>query len=185
MATACIPSRGLIHSRTIEGVLTNTKNIEVTHNLPIPNCFNWFVNNVMGDLWFVEEDVLVEPGTLQLLEALNVDIATANYKLPGGIDVVHKHGSGFILGGTGCTLIKRKVFHALKGFRSDTEWSADKLESWQHTKKVYGKHDVDFFIRAQMAGFTVGVLDRPVKHLRVKQMGEERTNVGWHDIIEL
>lgn len=127
------------------------------------------------------------PTTVVDLQAMDVDIATANYKLPGGIDCV-KEVNGYTLGGTGCTLIKRKVFDTIGGFKTDTVWNLignDLVPDKQRKARVYGKHDIDFYVRAQQAGFTVGVLHYPVGHLRVKQYGEERNNVGWHDITEL
>ena len=68
----CIPSRGTIHSRTIETVMANVADAEraghvfcglvLTHDLPIPDCDEVVAQRGMDSgadaLWFVEEDVV-------------------------------------------------------------------------------------------------------------------------------
>lgn len=184
MLTVCMPSRGLIHSRTIEEVLELNLPIKFTHDLPIPACFNWFVQNVSGDLLFIEEDMHIPPNLVSVLSNSSADIVTFDYPLRGGMRCV-QNINGFTLGGTGCTMIKRKVFDEIGLFRVNTEYDARTLEPRKIVKeKIYGKHDIDFYIRAQQAGFSVEVVG-DVGHYVLLERGEERTNKGWHKITEL
>lgn len=190
MIVAGIPTRGLIFGKTIEGVLSNEPDkIIISDRRPIPDCFNYLVDKAIGlgaDLWLVEEDMIIPPGTLDKLVDLDADIATADYLLPKGRSVVNRHPSGYIYGGTGCTLITNEVLEELGHFRTDIEWSAGELKYWKHNKKnVYGKHDVDYYMRAQFDNFVVKVLSEPVGHMKLKKRGDDRTNDGTHEIEEL
>lgn len=179
-----MPSRGLIHSRTIEEVLELNLPIKFTHDLPIPACFNWFVQNVSGDLLFIEEDMHIPPNLVSVLSNSSADIVTFDYPLRSGGRCVQTI-KGFTLGGTGCTMIKRHVFDKIGEFSTEREWSVKELASMSVGKKrVYGKHDIDFYIRAQKAGFSVEVVG-DVGHYEVVEMGEPRTNDGYHIIREL
>lgn len=129
------PSRGLIHSRTVEAVLAAqafTRDLveyrgwHITHDLPIPDAHEHLAADGLATgadyLWFVEEDVV--PPVDALLCLLNRQLQTGagivflDYPVgeqPTRSAILRQpDGSNSILyGGLGCTLIHRSVLEAL------------------------------------------------------------------------
>lgn len=142
------PSRGLVHSRTIEAVQANVAQAFselrpllssywiVSHNLPIPDAHNDVVARALKHgpdlLWFVEEDMVPPIGALQRLhhELQRHRAAMAVLEYPVGehptSSSVHRGPDGRALwSGLGCALISRKAFEKLDPiepwFRSDQQ----------------------------------------------------------------
>lgn len=108
------PSRGLIHSRTAQGVFTNVQEAQAkghritgwffTHDLPLPECHNRVTKDALASgadsVWFVEEDNIPPPGALlRLVDVLNGDasvgLAICDYpvgKKPYCNCAAHEHG---------------------------------------------------------------------------------------------
>lgn len=138
------PSRGLIHSRTLEAVLANMAGRSyagwcLTHDLPIPDCHNAVVEQAMRTdanlFWFVEEDMIPPPDALSaLLSKVNEGCGMAIVDYPVGekpsqncaIHEAYMRGEddptgALIWCGMGCTLIRREVFERMERpwFRTD------------------------------------------------------------------
>src|SRR5690606_6226388 len=115
----CIPSRGILVAEVIDRLLKEpVAGWLLTHNLPIPDCFNRLSEDFLqtaGDYaWFVEEDTVPPPNALQSMLELDCDIATIRYWLKAGSWSI----GGYLNGqpgwvGMGCTLVKRRVFEQL------------------------------------------------------------------------
>ncbi len=193
MISALVPSRGLLHSRTVEALDRELSGVEhnpilYTHNEPIPDCFNSLSERFMdtdSDLaWFVEEDVVPPRGALKaLLELLgpDVDVSFVNYPLIKFKNAAcYKFFQGdLIWTGLGCTLVKRKIFealprpwfldkHSLVAICTGSAQKEWKLELRENKDVVYGGQDIYFFGRAYLQGFRIGV----VPHMECKHLNE-------------
>lgn len=128
----CTPSRGLVHSRTVEAVLAaltvaKAQADAVTvcgwffaHDLPIPDSHETVAARALDAtdadyLWFVEEDVLPPPDALCALLATArmwaAGVVLLDYPVgehPTHSTIMRQPDDGAILyGGLGCTLISR------------------------------------------------------------------------------
>lgn len=190
MIAVCIPSRGLIHSHTIEHVLRNIQGkdarIFITHNKPIPVCFNELTKQALQAgadyIWYVEEDMQFADDTLDALLSAGTPVATIDYPVSPKYMVVDRDGDVLNKFGTGCTLVDVTVFDTV-----GHEWRSDigyMLPDWTpvHEKgKTYGQQDVDFAQRCKRAGVPVSVVGEGNQY-RLISRGEAHTNDGWHDI---
>jgi hypothetical protein len=89
-----------------------------THDLPIPTCHNTVVEKALADstvdkIFFLEEDMYIDPQAFVALATSNEDIAILQYNdrngSPNGI--IHRNETGEIIWtGLGAACIKRKVF---------------------------------------------------------------------------
>lgn len=139
----CLPSRGLIHSRTIDAVLAALAYAAphadmvgwfMTHDLPIPDCHETLAERAMAAgaeyVWFVEEDMIPPPDALTRLldrqRETGAGIVTLDYPLgehPTHSALMRHEADGGSIWwcGLGCTLITRDVFTRLARpwFRSE------------------------------------------------------------------
>lgn len=191
MISVLIPSRGLLHSETVEAVDRELMGIEhhpvlYTHDESIPDCFNIlserFLETDSEFAWFVEEDVVPPKGSLDALLGYldrGFDISFINYplvKFKSG--KCYKYFQGHIIWtGMGCTLIRRKVFeklskpwfldgHSLVALHAGSSTAAWSLELRKNPKITYGGQDVYFCTNAFFNGFTLGV----VPHIECKHL---------------
>ena len=132
----CLPSRGLIHSRTLEATLVALENALrcqplqcagwfLTHALPIPACHEKVAERALHAgaeyLWFVEEDMIPPPDALTALlstqRQTGAGIVTIDYPIgeqPTQSAIMRKQSDHTIWWcGLGCTLITRTVFETL------------------------------------------------------------------------
>lgn len=137
----CTPSRGLIHSRTVQAVQAAVARAvdtevarlcapvgwwKVTHGLPIPACHEQLAEHAVCDvgadlLWFVEEDMVPTHDALTLLidrqRATGAGVVTLDYPVgehPTHSCVTHRAATGDVWwGGLGCTLITAQTLHRL------------------------------------------------------------------------
>ncbi len=136
------PSRGLIHSRTVAGVLAalafpgdavDHRGWLLTHDLPIPDAHEILAEQGLATsadyLWFVEEDVVPEPETLLRLinrqRQTGAGVIYQDYPVgeyPRSSSVLRQPHNGphngaqpgaILYGGLGCTLITRRVLETL------------------------------------------------------------------------
>lgn len=130
------PSRGLIHSRTVEAVQANVSQAWfalrpkvsswwiVSHDLPIPEAHNDVAARALKHapdyLWFVEEDMVPPAGALQRLheelQRHRAAMAVLEYPVgehPTSSSVHRGPDGGAMWSGLGCALIARKTFEKL------------------------------------------------------------------------
>jgi hypothetical protein len=201
------PTRGLLHSRTVESALAAIATAEaaghvflgwrLTHDLPIPDAHNAAADAALATgadaVWFLEEDVVAPCDALLHLFALGTPVAVIDYPVAGGWSCVCHQGmkSGPILyAGLGCTLIARRVFETLERpwFRSDTTFLIQRVANVMQLVPIdkpcaYGGQDIAFSQAVHAAGFTIGqVPGVTAGHCRVEEMGAPRTNAGTHRV---
>lgn len=190
-----MPSRGLIFSETIEEVLREAApfdfQIFFSHSRPIPECFNEPMEKILeGDfshVWIVEEDMVLPKGILQELIDLNSPLATMDYPAVEGVMCVKRDGNGKVLyTGTGCLLIDRGVLELVEKPVFDTEhiWdtSGKYLGKRDPREKIYGQHDVQFFMRVKELGLPVAVTDTIGHQRKIIEYGQKEVNDGFHKI---
>lgn len=198
----CLPSRGLVHSRTVQGLLCNLAealpkwSLYFTHDLSIPDCFNALVEAALDDgaeaIWFVEEDMELPDG---ILDDLLIEMASnhhavvaADYAVEGKESCLHYKGDTLMATGMGCMLVKASVFYKLGEpyFRDTYEYG---LPEWTPIHMVpgsgYGRQDIDFGYRVNQLGYTIGVLPEKIGHYKIEVPGESRTNKGVHKVKKL
>lgn len=145
MIAICVPSRGLIFSRTVQSVINGMAELSkigvgsayfTSHDLPIPDAHNYCVetalqNPAIKKIFFVEEDNFIFPDAFVALATSDYDIATLQYNDKNGspFGIIHYNEAQEIIWcGLGATCIKREVFEKLGKpyFRTDTRYKITK-----------------------------------------------------------
>ena len=195
-----LPSRGLMFSQTAEEILNNLKGVPhkifFSHRKPIPECFEWPTTNALADrtithLWFVEDDMILRPNTLQKLLEENANAVTADYPVTkdGKGSVFYDKGKNVVFCGTGCLLVKRSVFDNLKTpyFTNKVVWNI--LNYGESIKVVgnegesgYGTHDVTFSIKLWNNGVKIKVVKQKLGQRKLIELGKAGSNNGAHNI---
>ena len=200
-----IASRGLVHSRTIQSVWDNLKDIELypgshymilSHDLPIPDAQNFLVREAMTTdcthLWFVEEDNTFPIGTLFKMLAEGMPVVAVDYPVgeKAYSTLMEKDGKIWWCG-LGCTLIDRQVFEDVPEpwFRTDKTWritNADTMEMVEEdVPNKYGGHDIYFGMQLKKHGIPITTLKNiTAGHLRVIDDTPRGSNTGSHYIEE-
>ena len=175
----CIPSRALVHSRTMQDVIACSNGYNVnwyfSHGNPIPDCFNIIVEEAVRDkndyIFIVEDDMKLPHDILKKLLSANVDIALADYPVKKDKHTVAWSAKGeFLYGGVGCVLIKFKVFKIKLTppyFRTDYGYTLD-MEQVSPMGN-HGLQDVDFYQQCKWANCSIAVIDTPVGHYYLKE----------------
>lgn len=125
-----MPSRGLIYSKVIEGVLVGIEALEdigvkskvfISNDLPIPDSHNSCVERALEAgcerIVFIEEDNYVGESEFLSLAHYDADIATLQYNDKNGSPhgIIHYNEASEILWcGLGATSIRRSVFEKLE-----------------------------------------------------------------------
>lgn len=197
-----LPSRGLMFSRTAEEILNNVKGIPhkffFAHRLSLPECFETPTIRALEDpeithLWFVEEDMILPPNTLQSMLDMDVAAVTADYPTTDyGGGAVFKVKDRIIFCGTGCTLVKREVFDELTPpyFRTDICWNVKNYGDYIKIIAVprgkshegYGLHDVNFCMNLYRLDIPIHDVGFTVGQRKLKALGKAGTNDGAHQI---
>lgn len=191
-----LPSRGVIHSRTIEAVLRETaalptdwtSRLFIAHGRPIPDCFNEPTARALAWgarlVWFVEEDMALPVGILGALLAHPAPFVAADYPA-GGHPTVHRDQTGTVLWtGTGCLLATAHALTTVGPFTTDHHWVADG-PGWRRVEgpSGYGGHEVNLGMAAHAAGTPVQVIDQTCGQYTVTRHAAPGTNTaGWHDV---
>lgn len=195
-----LPSRGLIFSRTAEEVLQNLRGIPhkiyFSHRKPIPECFNEPVERALADddithIWLVEDDMVLPPDTLKKLLDAAANAVTMDYPVSkeGHGAVLYDKAGDVVFCGTGCLLVKRRVFDNLKRpFFTDTvHWTpynygeSIKLVG-SYGDNNYGGHDVTFSIKLWKAGIKIKVIRGKLAQRKLVALGKAGSNNGQHQI---
>lgn len=130
MIAICLPSRGLVFSKTMESVVNGIKTLTangyetslfMSHDLPIPQSHNHCVELALQwgahkKLIFIEEDHYLFPDAWLELAKSDFDVTTMQYNDKNGSPhgIIHYNEAGEVLwGGLGSTAIKREVFEKL------------------------------------------------------------------------
>lgn len=199
------PSRGLVHSRTVEAVMANIaeavghefRGWRLSHDLPIPDCDNDVAERGLATgadaLWFVEEDTIPPSGALVASIAMleEFDVAAVDYPVGGDAWACINHDkSGAVRWcGLGSTLIHSRVFAALPRpwFTTDYvyvwrgDWAPQRLEDDPAGR--YGLQDIHFSQMVRDAGFRIGQVEGMVAgHAKLLELGAPLTNHGAHQI---
>lgn len=196
-----LPSRGLIFSRTADEILQNVKGIPhkffFSHRKPIPECFEEPTVRALEDesvthLWFIEDDMVLKPDTLQRLIDADKAVVTIDYPVnKNGRGSVFKVGKEVLFCGTGCMLVKREVFTELRKpyFRTDMKWNIKNYGDFLKLTRSkttdldgYGLHDVNFCMNLYHLGIPIHVLRGKLGQRKLIALGEAGTNNGAHDI---
>jgi hypothetical protein len=200
----CIPSRGVIHSRTIEACLRELKGMDwepcFEHEKPIPDAQNAVVMQALDAhcdlIWMVEEDIVPAPGVLLAMMSRTIEarVVSARYKIRENLWCDVQHKNHLVFSGLGCLLIESSVFSQLTFpfFRSDIEYTqeGDKLRRVrnlsEHEKlSTYGKQDIHFFYTLQEAGIHAVIHPVECEHLRIAAYGQPMTNNGFHKVVAI
>lgn len=195
MKIACItPSRGLVHSRTIESVRQNFEHLDkyedvqwehfFTHDKGIPDAQNDLVERALkweaDYVWSVEEDMLIpkeallkllHPFRLPQVGASCVDYPVTAKRVSG---VCRKQGK-VMWCPLGCTLIGGWVFDKIgkPWFSTDKTWriiSKHPLELLEEDiPNKYGGHDIFFGMQCQKHDILIYVVaDMIAGHIKPK-----------------
>jgi len=202
------PSRGLVHSRTIEAVMGNIaaagqefRGWFLSHDLPIPDCDERTAELGLATgadaIWFVEEDVIPPTGALAAsfrLLAEGFDMVAVDYPVGAAADgwgcLVRDPIGEILWCGLGATLITRKAFERVPRpwFTTDytfvkqgTEWVL--IPNNQLPERRYGGQDIAFCMNFRHEGLRIGqVAGMVAGHAKVDAMGAPGTNIGWHTV---
>lgn len=197
-----LPSRGLMFSQTADEVLQNLKGIPhkifFSHRKPIPECFVRPTNRALIDesithLWFVEDDMVLPQGTLQKMLDADANAITCDYPVTkdGRGSVFYDKGGRVVFAGTGCLLVKRRVFENLREpyFTDKIRWSilnygesVKLIASKNDTNDGYGLHDITFSIKLWKAGIIIQVLPVKLAQRKLISLGKSGSNNGAHNI---
>lgn len=141
MVGICLPSRGLVYSKTMQGVINGMQALNKigiatqyfsSHDLPIPDAHNFCVEQALQNpsidrILMIEEDNFMFEDAFVAVATQDSDMATLQYNDKNGSPhgIIHYNNAGEILwGGVGATMIKRHVFETLGKpyFRIDTRY---------------------------------------------------------------
>lgn len=196
------PSRGLVFSETAQELLDNLKGhdykIFFSHGVPIPKCFESPVNRAIIDsrvthVFFLEDDMVLKPNTLKKMLEADVNVVTCDYPVTkdGRGSVFYDKGKRVVFCGTGCLLVKRRVFENLKTpyFTDKIRWSvlnygeSIKLTASDNPDgEGYGLHDITFSIKLWNAGIIIKVLPIKLGQRKLIALGKAGSNNGEHNI---
>lgn len=209
MIAVCLPTRGMLFTRTMECVVKGIYELEArgiktsfhsTFDLPIPAGHNQCVEEALANsdvekVFFVEEDMYIPTDAFVALATSPSEMVTLQYNdkngRPHGIIEFDKNGK-VVWGGLGATVITRKVFDAVGKpyFFTERRWKNVRQNGEVHYERVsipgpyqYGGLDVDFCFRVHEKGFTIDWLPQfRAQHFQLTSLGEPYTNNGMHQI---
>lgn len=206
------PSRGLIHSRTVEAVLASVRGAPVefvdwtfSHGLSIPDCHEKVCAVALHSdadlIWLVEEDVVPPVAALsvmlRLMDERDADGAFVDYPIGESptSNCAQTIGGYVVWCGTGCLLLRREVLEGTPrpwfDNRNEVEVkvSGDQVRVREfHIPYDYGGQDIGFSLRVRSAGFRIVYVKPEVafcEHLRVREWGKPMSNQGSHKIVAL
>jgi len=194
-----MPSRGLPFAKTMEWIEEQRKKYPITvfmsHDLPIPECFNKLTYKALKQggftyYLFLEDDIVPPKDAIdKMIYMMGYgQVVCMDYPFRGGLGNVSKDKKGEIMScGTGCLMVSRPVFNLVPKpyFRSDRKYDWQTQEwSKVNPSKVYGLHDMWFTYKIRGAGFRILQAKGECTHLGVASLGKQNSNHGCHYIAE-
>jgi hypothetical protein len=209
----CIPTRGIITSRTIEAVqamldvtsqcrpdIEISPKWHISYDKPIPDGHTDVATRALNDgadlVLFVEEDVIPPAHALEAMLVRIVrgaDWVFVDYPLNAmarsGPNCYFRNEYGEVIyTGFGCTLITREVFEAIEQpwFRTDRGARIKRQTITFEDRQVeYGGFDIWFGYQAHMHGFRLEVIPNMMaRHVKLMALGKPNTNHGLHTFEE-
>lgn len=195
-----IPTRGLIHSRTIESLMNNLKglrfSIKISHDLPIPDCHNFCVDELLkspqiSHLLLLEEDMLLPDDTIAKMVFMDCDVVSVDYadRRTGTAFMKKDHLGNVVYTGVGCMLVKREVFKNLRppyfreGLFEEQDDGTIVERPTSRPRASYGTQDVYFCNSLTKVGYSIDILESAnIGHLQIEEWGADKTNKGSHKI---
>jgi hypothetical protein len=179
MIVVAIPSRGLMHSRTMEDVVKNCQGFEwdliMAHGLPQPDAQNYITEEALKlnpeYVFYVDDDQQLPRDILSnmLGKMVDHDVCVAHYPVTAkGNDAVHIRNGKFESAGMGVVLVRPRVFDKLERpyFRCDTQWiwngvelEMSMLPPGHSPAQRHGGHDADWFQRLLKVGIEPAISD--------------------------
>lgn len=209
MIAVCVPTRGMIFTRTMESIISGCAALEArgiktkfftTWDLPIPSGHNKCVEDALAipevdKVFFIEEDMYVPTDAFVELASSPFQMVTLQYNdkngRPHGIIEFDSTGS-VVWCGLGATVITRHVFELVGQpyFFTERRWKNIRQNGQTTYERVslpspygYGGLDVDFCFRAREKGVRIEWLPNyRAQHFQLTAMGEPYTNNGIHQI---
>lgn len=152
MIAICVPSRGLVFTKTMQGVIEGMQalnklgiatSFHCSTDLPIPASHNFCVSQGMQTpatkFLFIEEDNYLFPDTFVALATSDAfDVQTVQYNDKNGSPhgIIHYNEAGEVLwGGLGSTIVHRRVFEKL----GDPYFRIDHIYHNKKKRNVNGK----------------------------------------------
>lgn len=199
-----VPSRGLMFSETLEELLRelDSFNYEIfwSHGNGLPKCFNEPTEKALKDkdvfaLLFCEDDMKLPKGILKKMFATQYPVVALDYPFQqqGDATVLHDpHGYAY-WSGTGFLLVAKQVLQQMEKpiWRTDTTFDPfidkDTIHFWPRKldKVYYGLHDLRFGLVLYSAGLPVKPMKEVAGQRKLIALGEQNTNNGAHNIVEL
>lgn len=205
------PSRGLIHSRTVEaglaalafpGDAVTHRGWLVTHDLPIPECHERLAERGLATgadyLWFVEEDMTPPPDALMRLitwqRETGAGVVLMDYPVgehPTRHAILRQPDGAVVYGGLGCALITCTALERIPRpwFSTAHEYALRRDRNGFYTlceterPYPYGGLDVAFCARARASGVRLSFVEgQCAGHARLRALGKPQDNQGVHSI---
>jgi len=156
MIAVCLPSRGMVFSKTMQSVVEGIQALNklgvatdffISHDLPIPDGHNFCVEQALqrypalDKIFFIEEDMYIYPEAFVQLATCEHDMATLQYNdkngRPHGIIEFDNNGE-VVWCGLGATTIKREIFEKIdkpyfeikRRWKNLREFRGGKLVKW-------------------------------------------------------
>jgi len=199
-----VPSRGLMHSSTLEELLGELEgfNYQIfwSHAKGLPACFNDPTEEILKDpdvfaVLIVEDDMIIPKGILKKMFAQNYPVVALDYPFQqdGDSTVLHDPQGFAFWTGTGFILIAKEVLEGLEKpiWRTDRTFDPfidkDTIHFWPRKldKVYYGLHDLNFGMVLYSAGIPIMVMDETAGQRKLVALGKAGTNNGAHNIKEL
>ena len=183
MVAVCLPSRGLVHSKTMQCVTEGTQalnklgvatDVFYSHDLPIPQGHNSCVEQALqkyptlDKIFFVEEDMYFFPEAFVALATSELPMVTLNYNdkngRPHGIIEFDDEGE-VVWSGLGATAIKREILEKIDKpyFEIKRRWK--NIREWKGNKMVKTYEPLQFESEYQYGGLDVDFC------MRVRRLG--------------
>jgi len=192
----CIPTRGLVFSRTIESLLKNLEGLDYrilfTYGLPIPDSHNTVVKDALdidgvSHILILEEDMVIPDGVLKEMLKMDKQVICVDYAVNGGYSTICRKKGEILWCGLGCLLVKKEVFDKIKepwfeNNRTLRILDKNKLEYIiEDIPNKYGGHDILFGLKLKEVGIPITQLEGfECEHLKIKDYNSKQGNNGCH-----
>ena len=199
MIAVCIPTRGIVYTEVMQGVVDNCAGKEwtllTTIDEGLPDCMNDLVERALEAgaewIWIVEEDTVPPAGVLEKMLAAKVDYIACDYPVGHSHTCFGFDDDGLLWTGFGCTLIAVSVFSRIpepwfecnRNMVVQQRGGLDYFTADQRTVNHRGGHDLSFAEKMKAAGIERhGVRGIECRHLKMHGWNTAPTNKACHDI---